>query len=119
MYVPNDMETSQQQAYFAENVRIIFSVSGTSDIVQQERRELRALLRERNHLVHTQLVSSDLNDVAVCKCLADTLDAQNERLGMALGRLSARGREILRAFEVAVKHYADMDCPGADTVADT
>jgi hypothetical protein len=47
---------------------------------EEQRKELAALARERNHLVHTDLYAIDFSSESACLELCDRLDSQNHRI---------------------------------------
>ena len=66
----------QTEITFAHSFRIEANSTEVADNVKA----LARLVRERNRLVHADLVSVDLNSITECEALSDRLDEQNERI---------------------------------------
>jgi len=109
VYGPDDVEVPLSEDVPAQGIRLGSRMAGTRDLVERERREMRALLRERNRLVHTRLVVCRLDDEKACESLADELDEQNRRIVQVLQRLGAHWRAIELAFQAIVSCDAEPE----------
>lgn len=68
---------------------ISLRVDGDEDSNSQRKRALRALVTERNRLIHRDLVRFDYDSVPSCRELIELLDAQNPRILEQLSALRA------------------------------
>lgn len=109
VYGPDDVEVSSSEDAPVHGMRIGVSMAGTRDLVERERREMRALLRERNRLVHTRLVACRLDDEMACESLANELDEQNRRIVGILQRLGTHWRAIELAFQAIASDDAESE----------
>lgn len=109
VYGPDDVEVPPSEDVPVQGIRIEVSMAGTRDLVERERREMRALLGERNRLVHTRLVACRLDDETACESLADELDEQNRRIVGILQRLGAHWRAIELAFQAIASDDAESE----------
>jgi hypothetical protein len=69
---------------------------------------LARLVRERNRLIHSDLVSIDLNSIAACEELSARLDEQNERICGQLNHLQVLRQAQSQAL-VELKKFIDSD----------
>lgn len=72
---PPDGAPETNEARFSSTFRLELDASG-----EVQRRELAALARERNRLIHRDLFAVDFLSESACKELCDRLDAQNLRI---------------------------------------
>lgn len=59
-----------------------FNINLTEADQQRWQAQLKALVQERNHLVHTSLLDWDLDTLEGCQAIVSQLDAQRERIGI-------------------------------------
>ncbi len=96
--------TSPDLAYLTVELRL----ESDSLDVQERKRALMALVRERNRLVHSQLSEFNLDSVEDCERLSALLDEQNPRICAYLEFLALlRSSQMAAALEL--KAFVDSD----------
>jgi hypothetical protein len=80
-----------------------FRIEATPAEAAERSRALAQLVRERNRLVHTELLSAALNSIAGCEELSARLDEQNERICAQLDYVNSLRQSHSDAFAELMK----------------
>jgi hypothetical protein len=91
-------------------------IESNNDVIRDRRRQLRELVKERNHLVHRLLVNFDPESVESCEKLIRLLDEQVDRLEHhynslmgIIGNMQAAQQEILKQLETELRESARQE----------
>ncbi len=76
--------------------------------VAETKKALARLVRERNRLVHSDLLSIDFNSIPACEELCIRLDEQNERICAQINHLQAL-RQVQSEALTKLKDFIDSD----------
>jgi hypothetical protein len=80
-----------------------FRIEATPSQATERRKTLAGLVRERNRLVHIELLGVDFNSIADCEDLSAHLDEQNERICEYLSYVNALLQSHSEALAELVK----------------
>lgn len=95
--VYSSAETSFERASSEASVAFSFRIEADPAVAAERKRALRAVVRERNKLVHKWLAAFDTNSLESCEALGTALDAQNALVRPEL--------EALRELVLALREY--------------
>jgi hypothetical protein len=87
-----------------------FRVEADAATVKRQKRNLSALVTERNRLIHQDLSAFDHNSIASCRGLIAKLDEQNVRVLSQLEELATLITEF-KSHMYALKEWAEGDGP--------
>lgn len=90
---PSDQAPTEPISSF--NLRI----ESTPESIAQQKRALRKLVDERNRLIHSDLLSVDLNSTDECDAMSAKLDEQNDRIRQQIDGLNSIRHRLLSGFE--------------------
>ncbi len=107
--------TELDEVWMSVSIRI----ESNKDSIQDRRRQLRELVKERNLLVHQLLANFDPDSAESCEKLIRLLDEQVDRLELQyrplmhfIGNLRIAQQEILKQFEAELRECArEGDAP--------
>lgn len=74
-------------------------LESTPESIAEQKRALQRLVEDRNRLVHSDLLSVDLNSDEACRAMCAKLDEQNGRILRQLDSLNAMRNGILASLE--------------------
>jgi hypothetical protein len=78
--VYSSTDPSHEQVSSESSVRFSFRIQANPKFVAERKKALRAVVRERNKLIHEWLASLNTDSVASCASLGAILDEQNDRV---------------------------------------
>jgi len=108
LFAASDTESSAPAEITEPWLAFSFRIAGGPAEIEENRRTLKALIEERNDLVHHVLSRWNLHDVESCRALAAELDKQRLRIISEIERYRAYA-DALREAARELQNFIDSD----------